>query len=99
LKDLGVLRGGTESIAQSQNSFGTVVGGSATAGGYGYHAFVWTPSGGMKHLNHLIPAGTNWTLFNATAINNSGQIVGSGMRSGDFTQHAFLLTPTHHANQ
>jgi probable HAF family extracellular repeat protein len=61
------------------------------ANGNPYHAFLWTPAGGMKDLNNLIPAGTGWVLYWASGINVQGKITGYGILHGQY--HAFLLTP------
>ncbi len=93
MHDLGTLPGQTASLARSINDNGLVVGDSYTGAdsGSASRAFVWTPSDGMKDLNDLIPAGSDWVLSSALAINNRGQIVGSGFHSG--RRRAFLLTP------
>lgn len=54
-----------------------------------YHAFLWE-NGGMIDLNGLIPAGSNWILTAATAINDHGDIVGSALSDGQV--HGFLMT-------
>ena len=90
IKDLGVLKGGTYSVAFGVNDLDVVV-------GYGNistnapHAMIWTAGSGMKDLNSEIPSGTGWTLINANAINNVGQITGYGSKNGH--NHAFVLTP------
>jgi hypothetical protein len=45
----------------------------------------------MTALNDLIPPGSGWTLWYATAINNGGQIVGFGFHNDQL--RAYLLTP------
>ena len=90
IQDLGVLAGGTYSIAYGVNDSSVVV-------GYGNlfnnapRAMRWTSGGGMKDLNSLIPAGSGWVLINANSINNVGQITGYGTKNGH--NHAFMLTP------
>lgn len=81
--DLGAL-GGDFSYAYGINDAGTVVGTSYNA------AFVWQ-DGVMSDLNALIPAGTQWRLDAARAINSRGQIVGYGLHLGQ--PRAFLATP------
>ncbi len=57
----------------------------------GYGALIY--SGGIiQNLNNLIPAGSGFTLDDATAINNNGQIVANGYNAQG-QEHAFLLTP------
>lgn len=92
IKDLGLLTGGTISVANALNDSDVVVGFADYAGSEGaIHAFVWTAATGMQDLNDLIPANSGWTLLEATGINMRGQIVGTGLIQGD--EHAFLLTP------
>lgn len=43
-------------------------------------------------LNTTIPAGSDWVLQQARAINDNGWIVGGGIHHGEY--HAFLLIPT-----
>ena len=90
IRDLGLLKGGTYSIAFGINDSGVVVGYGNIANNAA-HAMVWEAGKGMRDLNSLIPAGTGWTLINANAINNVGQITGYGSRNGH--NHAFVLTP------
>ncbi len=86
--DLGVLPGASSSVAQGINNAGQVVGASSYAD---WHAFVWSPSTGMRDLNQLIPANSGWLLQWASAINDLGQIAGYGTLNGQ--GEAFLLTP------
>ena len=90
IQDLGLLSGGTYSVAFGVNDSAVVVGYGNIANNAA-HAMIWTSSNGMRDLNSLIPAGTGWTLINANAINNVGQITGYGSRNGH--NHAFVLTP------
>ena len=46
--------------------------------------------GTLQNLNNLIPAGSGFTIDNATAINDKGQIV------AEAGGHTLLLTPTDH---
>ena len=89
LKDLGTL-GGTDSNGLAVNATGQVVGYSTTVTG-ATHAFLYS-DGRLLDLNDLIPAGSGFTLVDATGINNVGQIASFGDTS-DGTEHAFLLTP------
>lgn len=90
IKDLGVLKGGTYSVAFGINDSDVVVGYGNVANN-APRAMVWTASAGMRDLNSLIPKTSGWTLINANAINNVGQITGYGSRNGH--NHAFVLTP------
>lgn len=72
---LGYLPGapatGSFSNARGINTAGDVVGSSTPAGsGGGYHAFIWTPTGGMRDLGTL--SGASY----ATGINDLNTIVG-----------------------
>ena len=78
------------SEANAISSAGVVVGVSGTSGGSS-HAFRWSKSGGLRDLNDLIPARSDWVLDSAEAVNDMGQIVGNGLFKGN--HHAFLLTP------
>jgi len=60
------------------NASGVIVGGQ----------FVYS-NGTLQNLNNLIPAGSGYTIQNATGINDHGQIV-ANTTSG----HALLLTPS-----
>jgi len=83
--------GGTYARATGVNSFGDVVGYSATASGE-QHAFLWS-SGALIDVNGLVDqSGSGWTLQAANAINDRGQIVGFAMNALG-QQHAFLLSP------
>ena len=88
LVDLGLLPGGTLSIADDVNHLGTIVG-TADAGGGVNHAVIWL-GGSIADLNDYLPAGSGWTLTEATAINDNGQIVGYGFHNG--LEHGFLMT-------
>jgi probable HAF family extracellular repeat protein len=93
LTDLGRLSG-HYSEGRAITNTGMVVGQADVANDTGflvYHAVVVRPGGHMQDLNGLIPAGSGWTLSEATAINESGQISGYGTFNG--AQHAFLLIP------
>jgi probable HAF family extracellular repeat protein len=99
---LGTL-GGLHSVANMINDAGQVVGWAFDAAG-AYRAFVWDDVNGMRNLNTLSNAGSNWSLTTACAINNPGRIVGNGSftvitvgRGNKVTystqNHGFLLTP------
>jgi probable HAF family extracellular repeat protein len=90
IKDLGVLKGGTYSVAFAVNDSDIVVGYGNIANN-APHAMIWTASAGMRDLNSLIPKTSGWTLINANAINSVGQITGYGSKNGH--NHAFVLTP------
>ena len=90
--DLGVLDPNGFSNALAINDAGEVVGFvGVNSNNPNYRGFVWTKAGGMKDLNHLIPANTGWVLQFASSINTSGQISGAGLLHGQ--NHGFLLTP------
>lgn len=54
-------------------------------------ATLWTPHSPALDLNALIPAGSDWDLVSATAINEHGDIVGYGYREGVAQYRAFYL--------
>ncbi len=72
ITDLGLLPGGTSSVANAINDNGEVVGGADVANG-DIHAFLWTARNGMQDIGGL--PGTNYA--SATDINLRGQVVGS----------------------
>jgi probable HAF family extracellular repeat protein len=94
ITDLGGMSGYNLTTAKAINAAGQVVGNAdpqcspcATV-----QAWVWEPGGTITPLENLIPAGSGWSLRDATGINDRGQIVGTGLHNG--VQHAFVLTPT-----
>lgn len=75
LRILGTL-GGSDALAQGGNNRREVVGGSFTTGDLDFHAFLWTPKGGMVDLNSRLrnaPAGL--VITNAYAISDDGYIM------------------------
>jgi probable HAF family extracellular repeat protein len=84
MTDLGTF--GLDPVGEAINNHGVIVGQS------GNGAFVWS-AGSFQALNNLIPAGSGFTLNDATAINDNGQIVANGYNAIGQT-HAFLLTPS-----
>jgi len=90
--DLGaLLTGYAASTARSINNHGQVVGtGSVTS----YTGFIWQDDLGMKRLQDLLPAGSQWTITGAEAINDQGVIVGWGYPCPTCTyEHAYIMTP------
>jgi len=92
MTDLGVLTGGTTSMALAINDTDEVVGTSNVAGG-AFHAFIWDSSNGRRDLNDLIDPASGWTLTRAKDINDDGRITGWGT-NGTGDVRAFLLTPS-----
>jgi len=82
LTDLGVLSGGTYSLAYDINDSGQVVGNSAGRG------FVWQ-DGIMIDANSLLDAGSPWTITSANAINELGEIAAIGTMNGE--SHGLIL--------
>jgi probable HAF family extracellular repeat protein len=92
ISDLGLLPGGSYSVASALSDSDVVVGfGDFENSGGSIHAFRWSADDGMEDLNDLIGSNSGWILLEATGINFRGQIVGTGMIDGE--EHAFLLTP------
>ena len=88
--DIGGLPGRSESVAESINNAGVVVGSSVL--GQQARAFVWTEEAGARPLTSLLDAsGRGWVLTNPFDINDRGQIVGQGIYQGRL--QGFLLTP------
>ena len=58
-------------------------------------AFIWQNELGFKNLQNLLPAGSQWVLVSANAINDSGVIVGYGYNNAisvDYV-HGFIMKP------
>lgn len=90
IQDLGTLPGGTYSrvTVQGLNDLEEVTGTANTGVGSAEHAFLWTPSTGMRDLGTLGGASSY-----GVAINNLGEITGEAqLATGAF--HAFLWTPS-----
>jgi probable HAF family extracellular repeat protein len=93
IQDLGLLSGGTISVATAINDVDQVVGYADYGAGEGStHAFVWSNFRGMQDLNDLIAKDSGWTLIQASGLNVYGQIVGVGVINNQ--EHAFLLSPS-----
>jgi len=97
MTDLGTLPGEGDSVANSINDLGQVVGTASNGGGIGGggggqaadHAFLYE-NGVMTDLNSLLPPGASgWVLNTATAIDNQSQIAGMGTYNGD--THGYIL--------
>jgi uncharacterized membrane protein len=86
-KDLGTTGGSNTSYAYAINNSAQIVGMSA-----GTDAFVWQRGTGMRKLQELLPAGSQWSLVSAEAINERGVIVGWGYNGGAYVR-AFMLKP------
>ncbi len=89
--DLGVLSGDTDSQASGINSFGLVVGFSATSSSM--RGFIWQ-DGVMTDLNTLILPNSGYQLFGSAGNNNLGQIVVVALVISTGEIHAVLLTPS-----
>jgi probable HAF family extracellular repeat protein len=86
--DLGNLGGGGPNIAITINSWGQVVGASATPGGL-FHGFFWSSQTGIQDLGTVQHDGSQDIASVALAINDNGDIVGISFLP-DFTTVAFL---------
>src|SRR5262245_35938822 len=90
VRDLGTLRGATESEAQSINEQGEVVGSSGNLG-YQTRAFLWRPGQGKRSLGTL---GGDYSF--AEGINDLSEVVGgSEIRPGSRVLRAFLWSELH----
>jgi probable HAF family extracellular repeat protein len=98
LKDLGTVKGDTDSFATAVNESGQVVGLSAKGTCCIQHAFLWEKGGPMVDLNTLISPKSSLSLNWAYAINERGEISGVGTPQGcsdgwPLCGHAFVLIP------
>jgi probable HAF family extracellular repeat protein len=84
--DLGTF-GGPIGFAAAVSTSGQVVGSNATATGE-WHAFSWTPAGGMVEMGTL--GGMNSFAF---TLSDAGQVVGQSDTPSGF-QQGFLWTPS-----
>ena len=84
--DLGTF-GGPIGFGGSVSASGQIVGTNGTAAG-AWHAFSWTPAGGMVDLGTL--GGMNSFAF---ALSDAGQVVGQSDTPSGF-QQGFLWTPS-----
>ncbi len=85
-QDLGLLPGGTFSLASGLNDSDRVVGYGDVTGSI-YHAFVWSSATGMQDMG-VLPGGA---YSYANKINAAGQAVGASDTAGH-VPHAFLWT-------
>lgn len=88
MRDLGTLPGDVSSQALDISPSGIIVGFSSDGVG-GNRACMWTGDV-IVDLNSVLPAGSEWRLLTATAINSRRQIVGEGRFRG--RRRAYLLT-------
>jgi probable HAF family extracellular repeat protein len=91
MTDLGVLKGDTDSSALGENSFGQVVGFSATSSTM--RAFI-LQNGVMTDLNTLLSANSGFQLATGFWINDAGQIAAQALVEHTGEMHAVLLTPS-----
>ena len=87
MRELGVLPGGSYSVALGNNNYGYVVGYSRTTATGAPHAVLYTPSGGMLDLGTL---GGSESM--AQAISDLGQVVGTAQTAAGLAR-AFSWTP------
>ncbi|MCE5199797.1 hypothetical protein LLG39_12570, partial [bacterium] len=90
MTDLGTL-GGLCSEAYDINNSGLCVGRAQRSDGT-WVACLWQ-NGKLIDLNWRLPAGSDWLLEAAYAINDSGSITGTGTLKSTGKQHVFVLTP------
>ena len=91
MTDLGVLKGDTDSSALGMDSFGQVVGFSATSSTI--RAFI-RQNGVMTDLNTLLSPNSGYQLAIAFWINDAGQIAAQAVVESSGDMHAVLLTPS-----
>jgi probable HAF family extracellular repeat protein len=85
-----------DTTPQAINDSGVIVGttyGDNTAGDPFNDAFIYQ-NGAFQDLNTLIPAGSDWQLTDAVAINLGGEILVDATNTATGQDHALLLTPT-----
>lgn len=88
--ELGDMLGGGRAEVSDANRYGQIVGRALDTNGV-WRAFLHT-DGRAFDLNALLPAGTDWTLAAAAAINDRAQVAVTGARAGGPSQ-ALLLFP------
>lgn len=84
-QDIGTLRPGSYSYAQSVNNLGQVVGNDQQGG---QRPFLWSPSSGMVALA-ILPGSINGIAFD---INDAGTVVGESHAELSGINHAILWT-------
>jgi len=91
LTDLGVLSGDTDSGAFGINSFGQVVGFSATSSGI--RGFIWQREV-MTDLNTLISSDSGFQIALGGSINDRGEIAAQALVESTGELHTVILTPS-----
>jgi probable HAF family extracellular repeat protein len=91
--DHGFLYTGGRMTDLGLNIFPDAINDSGVIVGQGPAGAVIDSGGTLQNLNNLVPAGSGFTLTNATAINDNGQIVVQASNNTTGQNHAFLLTP------
>jgi probable HAF family extracellular repeat protein len=89
--DLGTLPGDFSSSAWGIDNKARVVGSSCDASN-NCRAFLWQ-DGVMTDLNSLLPADSQWYLYDGEGINSRGEIVGLAFNLMSAEGHAYLATP------
>ncbi len=89
--DLGTLPGDFSSSAWGIANKARVVGSSCDASG-NCRAFLWQ-DGVMTDLNSLLPADSQWYLYDAEGINSRGEITGLAFNLVSGEGHAYLAKP------
>jgi probable HAF family extracellular repeat protein len=92
--DHGFLYMGGKMTDLGLNIFPDAINDSGVIAGQGPAGAVVGTAGHLQSLNGLVPAGSGFTLTNASEINDSGQIVAQGSNNTTGQNHAFLLTPS-----
>jgi probable HAF family extracellular repeat protein len=92
--DHGFLYAGGKMTDLGLNIFPDAINDSGEIAGQGPAGAIVGTAGHLQNLDGLVPAGSGFTLTNATGINGSGQIVAEGSNNTTGQNHAFLLTPS-----
>jgi probable HAF family extracellular repeat protein len=94
IADLGALNGDTDSLAYGMNSFGQVVGFSATS--TSSRAFLQY-NGVMTDLNTLISPSSGYQLAIGSYINDAGEIAAEAVVEKTGEIHTVVLTPSNNS--
>lgn len=91
LKDLNESAQDGIAWAYAVNNFGDVVGAGSFNPGAGGHGFIYTDDYGLLSLQALMPAGTEWSVHEAKAINDSRVVLVHATQNNDGKQQILKL--------